>query len=530
MSAVTAQHLETVNSFSVDELLDNVKYEDDENYIPSMFALEMVNFIKLVNGVEGESHKTPVLHMKMLDKLVSGERNIANIVYRRAAKSTLMEYIIFYLAVYGELPNFGSVSFILYVSDSIENGVKTMRKSLEYRWENSDFLKRYIPKARFTDVRWDFWNLANKKLTVRGYGAKTGVRGTREAGRRPQMAFLDDLISDEDARSPTIISSIEDTVYKAIDYALDPTNRLILWNGTPFNQNDPLYRAIESGAWTVNVYPVCEKFPVSEEEFRGAWPDRHTYKYVSDQYKKAKAAGKLDSFYQELMLRITSDEERLIRDSDIRWFDGDMVVNNIQNYNFYITTDFATSQKSSADYSVITVWAYNNNEEWMLADGYMGKSLMDLNIDRLFELVDRYDAKQVSIEVTGQQGAFVQWIEKEMHARNCYFTLVQIRPTSDKMQRLHNVVPLFRQGKIWFNKDMIGTSFMTEALNEISRATISQIGSRHDDFLDTLSSLPHLKPWKPSSIYFGRSKKTIASPFGDEIEIDEPEAYASYIV
>ena len=529
MSAVTAQHLMAVETMTVDQLLDSVDYSDNEHYVPSMFALEMVNFIKLVNGAEGESHKTPVLHMKMLDKLVSGERNIANMVYRGAAKSTLMEYIVFYLAVYGELPNFGDVSFILYVSDSIENGVKTMRKSLEYRWENSDFLQRYLPKARFTDVRWDFWNLAGKKLTVRGYGAKTGVRGTREAGKRPQMAFLDDLISDEDARSPTIIASIEDTIYKAIDYALDPTNRLILWNGTPFNQSDPLYRAVESGAWTVNVYPVCEQFPVEEHDFVGAWPDRHTYKYVSDQYKKAKAAGKLDSFYQELMLRITSDEERLIRDVDIKWYNGSDIEPNIVNYNFYITTDFATSEKSSADYSVISLWAYNNNEEWMLHSGYMAKSLMDVNIDRLFEMVERYDVQQVTVEVTGQQGAFVSWIQKEMHKHNCYFNIVEVRPTSDKMRRLHNVVPLFRQGRVWFNKDMVGTKFMTEALNEISRATMSQIASRHDDFLDTLSSLPELKPWKPS-VYNFEKKHTVPSPFGDEIEVEEPTSYESYVV
>ncbi|WP_460995191.1 hypothetical protein, partial [Staphylococcus aureus] len=101
---------------------------------------------------------------------------------------------------------------------------------------------------------------------------------------------LDDLVSDEDARSPTVIAAIEDTVYKAVDYALHPKKNMIIWSGTPFNAKDPLYKAVESGAWKVNVYPVCERFPCSREEFRGAWADRFTYDFVLQKYTRAKKA------------------------------------------------------------------------------------------------------------------------------------------------------------------------------------------------------------------------------------------------
>ena len=127
----------------VEELLDNVSYENDKMYVPSSFALEMVNFIKLVNGAEGEENKTPVLHLRMLDQFVSHERRIANMVHRGSGKSTLMEYLILYLAVFGgELPGFGRIELALYISDSIDNGVKTMRKNLQYRYDNSEVLTR----------------------------------------------------------------------------------------------------------------------------------------------------------------------------------------------------------------------------------------------------------------------------------------------------------------------------------------------------------------------------------------------------
>ncbi|TGW14451.1 hypothetical protein EIL50_05480, partial [bacterium NHP-B] len=81
---------------------------------------------------------------KMLDNVAGMRSKTINLCHRGMAKTTLLgEYLFLYIAVYGELPGFGKVPLALYVSDSIENGVKNMRKNLEYRWENSDFLQKY---------------------------------------------------------------------------------------------------------------------------------------------------------------------------------------------------------------------------------------------------------------------------------------------------------------------------------------------------------------------------------------------------
>ena len=158
---------------SVEDWVNSTDYSVDPDYLPSEFALEFVNFIKLVNGEQGEEHKSPVVHYKMLDKITGRGKNILNMCSRGLAKTTLLgEYLFLYLAVYGAIPGFGEINLALYVSDSIENGVKNMRKNLEYRWENSDFLKHYVPFTRFTDVRWEFRNLAGKTFIVKGYGAK----------------------------------------------------------------------------------------------------------------------------------------------------------------------------------------------------------------------------------------------------------------------------------------------------------------------------------------------------------------------
>lgn len=492
---------------AVDTWLDEVSYEADPSYIPARFALEFVTFIKLVNGGAGEENKTPVLHFKMLDQVGSGETRIANLVFRGAAKTTIMaEYMFLYLGVYGNLPGFGKVELALYVSDSIDNGVKNMRKNLQFRYDNSEFLKKYIPVATFTDIRWAFQNLNKNWFVVKGYGAKTGVRGSKEMGKRPRLAVLDDLLSDEDARSPTVIASIEDTVYKAVTFALHPERNMIVWSGTPFNAKDPLYKAVESGGWRVNVYPVCERFPCAREDFRGAWEDRFGYDYVKAQYEMAMKTGMVDTFNQELMLRIMSDEDRLIQDSEIGWYRLENVLKYKNRYNFYVTTDFAVSEKEAADNSVISVWAHNHNKDWLWVDGICKRQDMGANIDDLFRLIQMYKPQGVGIEVSGQQGGFIPWIQDQMGQRNNYFNLVSdsnsnkpgIRPTTNKMERFNTVVPLFKLHKIFFPVEKRETPIMQEAINELSLASAGGFKSKKDDFLDNISMLSVMRAWAPA--------------------------------
>lgn len=523
---------------TVVELLNAVDYSDDPYYLPSEFALMFVNFIKLVNGGEGEEHKTPVLHLKMLDQIAYGNKDVINMIFRGAAKTTVFgEYLFLFIAVYGEIPVLGSVDLAIYVSDSIENGVKNMRKNLEFRRENSAFLMEYIPEARFTDIRYEFKNIDGKRFIVKGYGAKTGVRGAKEMGKRPQLAILDDLVSDEDARSETVIAAIEDTVHKAIEHAMHPSKRRVIWSGTPFNARDPLYKAVESGAWAVNVFPVCEKFPCSREEFRGAWPDRFDYDVVMAKYQKALAAGKIDAFNQELMLRIMSDEDRLINDSEINWYDRNLVLRYKERYNWYITTDFAVSERDSADYSVISVWALSPLGKWYWVDGICERQDLGKSIGDLFNLVQKYRPLSVGIEVTGQQQGFVSFIQEKMMERNIWFNLASdnnhgkagIRPNTNKFTRFNSIVPWFKQGLFHFPIQAKDTPVLLEAYDELSLVSSSGFRSKHDDFLDTISMLGMMQTWRPAEEETNSFKDTSGIWQDDEPQ-EHVSSLSSYIV
>jgi predicted phage terminase large subunit-like protein len=524
----------------VTSLLKEISYQEVENYVPSNFALKFVNFIKLVNGEQGEQNVTPVFHYKMLDLLASRETHIANMIFRGSGKSTVWgEYLFLYLAVYNALPFLDPVRLAIYISDSIDNGIKNMRKNLEFRWENSEFLQQYVPKAKFIENRWEFENIDGIRFIVKGYGSTQGIRGVKEMGVRPTLAVADDIIGDDDARSPTVIANIEDTVHKAVEHALHPTKRKFLWLGTPFNQRDPLYKVIDSGAWKSNVFPICEQFPCKKKDFRGAWEDRFPYSFVRGQYNKAKKLGKLDAFNQELMLQIMSDDERLVQDKDIRWYKRRKVIDNIGAFNVYITTDFATSDTQASDWSVINVWALNNVGSWYWIDGFYDKVLLNKTMEQLFSLAQRWKPQGVAVEVSGQQKGFVSWIYAQMMDKNIYFTLstaigssqIGIRPTKDKMSRFQtNAVPLFKAGKMFFPEEFRTSRELEELLAELSMATVKGFKSKHDDQIDTITQLGEINIWRPSEVSVADDANSDTADFIWEHDISDDSENSSYFV
>lgn len=513
----------------VTDYLNEINYAELENYKPSEAALELTLFIQMVENNKVEN-KTPAVHLYAIDIALKDFNPTAIMCFRGFGKTALFgEYLILFIAAFGRYPGtLGEIDFAIYLGDSIENGVKSLRNNIQYRYNNSKYLQNLIPDMnikfqgsdgseedtitagrKFTDVRMEFVNKRGNHFVLRMYGAKSGIRGAKELGKRPRLAIIDDIVSDEDARSDTIIKTIEDTVHKALKYALHPSKSKIIWLGTPFNANDPLYKAVESGAYSVACFPVCEKFPISKTDFRGAWEDRFNYYYVKGAYYSAKSLGRIDTFRQEMMLEIIDDENRLVNDNDIVWFNRDEILKNKHNYNFYITTDFATSEKSNSDYSVISVWAINNNKDYMLVDGICEKQLVDRTITDLFRLVTIYNPLGVGIEISGQQKGFISWINSEMINKNIYFTLLSsnnngeegIRPIKDKFTRFNLFLPRFKMKKIWFANELKNTKWMNECLDELSKASQSGFKSKHDDVLDTISMLGSFEVFAPTTGY-----------------------------
>lgn len=502
---------------TVDEFLDNVDYSEGfiNGYQPSNFAVKYLAFCNVINQSIGlQTSPTPISHFIILDSLIYGKRATTSLCSRGQGKTTLVPMRMpWYMATFNEMPNIPNFNFMLYVSDSIDNGVKTLKRGLLDTYESSELLQELIPNYHNTEQEHIFTNSSGVKSYMNCFGILGGIRGQQRNGMRPQFAVLDDIMSDKTGNSAATLEQIKENIYSGIMPALDPTCGKLLFQGTPFDGSDPIYEAIESGAWDVNVFPIAEQFPVTEEEFVGGWKERFPYGSLKEVYDIANDSGRAKSFHREYMLRLVSDEDKVIQEGELLWYSRNQLIQNIHNYNILITSDLATSEKSTADPSVIMVWALDWQGNYYLLDGIRKKQTLDLSFDSLFSLVQIYSPYSVGIEVTGQQQGFIAMLRKEMLSRNIYFNIARdprtkeygIRPINQKHSRfMTHTVPMVKQGKIFLPEELKETGLLMSTVSEITSVTDEKIKSKNDDCLDNFSMLgamPKPLPNRPNSEY-----------------------------
>ena len=131
---------------------------------------------------------------------------------------------------------------------------------------------------------------------------------------------------------------------------------------------------------------------------------------------------------------------------------------------------------------------------------------MDKNLDDLFRLVSLYSPQSVGVEVSGQQGGFISWIQREMFDKNIFFSLASnskdgtlgLKPNNSKLERFNVIVPDFKLKRFYFPYEKKYTEALKELLLEISQASVAGFRSKHDDGLDTISQLAMMSIWLPS--------------------------------
>jgi hypothetical protein len=485
-----------------------------ERYVPSKEAVKFIAFIRAANV---EDNANAEIHYKLADKFFSTDPQILIEAFRGSAKSTIMEWLVIYVAAMGHLHNFGKVDFIAFIGDSMENGTKNFFRNIDGKITKSELLKALITVKRKTDSEMELVNSDGVELCLKGYGASTNIRGVRYNGARPDIAILDDITTNDAINSETIQNTINNNFYKSVIPALHPTRFKIFFIGTPISERDIIHQLSNNSKWVVHKFPIAEKFPCEEKDFVGNWEDRFPYKSVLDKYEMYMEAGKGQDFYQEFMLEITDLSTLLVEEDDIKWFDPVLVHKSRHNYNFYITTDFATSTKKSADFSTIGVWAVSSNNDWLLVDGQCIRQSMQENIDDTFRYVKKWSPLSVGIESSGQQGGFISIMQEMMLKRNTWFSFakkpgskeVGIRPLHDKVKRfVTGVQPKFKQGKVWLPRPELTKNsnpglyaLVEELTHELSRFTLAG-GVKvlvHDDALDLLNQFSEMDVYTPTT-------------------------------
>lgn len=550
---------------TVDRLLDVCDVELDW-YIPSAFSIEFILFIRLCLGEEPEN-SNPKAHYFFIDCIfqqpnvepyfvIRGydyyelNNRIAILSTREFSKSTLMAYMFLYIAYHGHIPGFGKIYYMIYVGDSMDNNVKTTMKTIRKVFLESPYLKskfedwtlntdsvEFIRKPT-TKREIEKYNahintggnpkevpgIMKRTFTLKGVGAKTGARGSRDGLARPDGAVFDDLVpSESDAASEPTLKSIESTIKSDILPGLNNNKNFALLIGTPYSKKDPVYSRIEKKSWLPVMFPrgivVKNKkaFPIMDDatpgSFKSVWDDRHGFKNCMRDFKAAmrdKNAGdgsSVRSILQEHYLRISSDEDRMISDSMIQWYNRTDIERRIGSYNLYMTTDFTTTGSSGSDMSGIAIWAMGPNSDIFMLDLCLRRQELDQQYEEVFRMNNYWSRLNnrgitAGIETDGQQKGHIFSLKNEMIRRNEWFTIGKQKGAKsgsegilsrlekgNKHWRFRMMLPLFQNKKIWFPRELEETPDMRELMDQIKYATYTGFGTKCDDGADLISQL-----------------------------------------
>lgn len=529
-------------AFSVDEALDTIDLTFG-GYTPSEDALNFFNIVRLVMGEDPEVDNG-LMHYFLVDlvygnikrehfpyskeiqdKIRFNSKKIAIIASRFSAKSTIITaFMPIVTAVTGHMPNFGDVMFWVSFGDSQQAGAKVQANTVRDICEDSKFCKEYFEKMRFTDEECEFIRKGEGPTKKRAFmfkvkGAAGGsVRGIRYKTERPQIFSFDDIIKNEaDANSPIIMAKLRSMIYSDAENATGKKGKIIIVN-TPFNKKDPVYAALESGVWTPVCIPICEKISLDlkKEDYRGSWEAMKSYEDIMEKYEDAYYGDTLREFNQELMLRISSEEDKLIKKEHIQEYSRKALMRNLDYYNLYMTTDLTASNSAKGDFSCVMLWAVGSNNDIFLLDLHVKKCTIAEQYEPIFDMVRTWGTRKgrnvtVGVEIDGQQQLNMHTLKKMMIEKNVFFTFArQIgspfgkegisrrQATGAKHEQFMRVFPLFQQHKIHLPEELKDSPDMKEVMNELNYITYTGIGSKHDDALDCISMLASMEMVAPS--------------------------------
>lgn len=557
---------------SVELLLDYVDLKLDW-YIPSIDAIKFFNFIRLCLGEEPENLNSKA-HYFFIDCIFQSKcvkpyfdvrgmdfndlkGNTLILSSREFSKSVLIVYFILYMASGEKVPNFGKVNFGIYVSDRMDGNVKITMETIESLYLGSTYLQSLFEWTHFTDKAVEFirkpvtrkeieeYNLhirnggresnvksrAKRKFKLQGIGS-SGGRGSRSGLDRPQFAIFDDLIANEkDAYSQAVLEAIESTIEADIGSSLSGGGNFKVIIGTAYHTNDPVYKRVTEGSYLPVVFPKAEVPPhgdiysskgvlvtpaMTKEKFVSVWDDRHPFSKQRKAYalaEKAYAKGKpkkLKTINQEFYVRVTSEHERLIKESDILWENLTHVCANGKDYKWYITTDFTTTNNISSDNSVCFLWAVDYREHWYLIDVSVAKKTISEQYQDTLDMYNKamkYGAYwcDVGVEIDGQQSLHLINLENYADKQGVNITFasqkmplgkkatwvgIRSKGSGDKLWRLKLVAEQYHNRQVHFNTSMKYTSKGLNILErELKMTTYSEIKASSDDALDGLSQL-----------------------------------------
>lgn len=436
-------------------------------------------------------------HREWWEYCCSDEKFVAICAPRSHAKSTVIsviytlaavlfrdrKYILIVADTEGQASLFlGQIKQILYGSEELQQlfGLPhTSEKGLE------------LVKDTETDVIGRFTDGAQFRITAKG--AEQKLRGLMFDGSRPDLIIIDDLLNEELVANKDRRDKLRKWVYGSL-IPCRSERGIIRWVGTPMNLDDPLeslmpketakstiitdlkiYSERKIGAW------VSVKYRAHDPEWTTLlWPERKSLSEFKELREEFVQQGIPEVYACEYLCNPVDDSIRFFKKSDFGTLTSD---DKKSDLTYYVSGDFAISEKERADYTVFVIAGMDKDGilhvKNVIRDRMDGLTI----VETMLQLQKIYNPVAFGIEDMQVSKAIGPFLNRAMIEQNVFLSIYPLKPhKTDKITRARSIQARMRAGAVKFDKQSEWWGFFEEELLQFPRA-------KHDDCVDGMSYL-----------------------------------------
>jgi predicted phage terminase large subunit-like protein len=422
--------------------------------------------------------------------------------FRGSGKSTLISFSYALWAILG----IQEKKFVLIISQTRAQAKQHMM-NLKRELESNALLRSDLGPFHEEEGEWGASSLVFHSIGARitALSTETSIRGLRHNQYRPDLIICDDV---EDLASVKTHEGRQRTYNWLTGEVIplgDRGTRIILIGNLLHRESLVMHlkRDIEEGQRD----GIFKAYPLLDPNGNTLWPGKYpTPEDIEEEHRKS---GNEFAWQREYLLRIIADEDQVIDENWIQYYDQFPSGKNTYRM-VYMGVDLAISQKETADYTAIVSGLLIGYEEKFCL--YILPNIINRRMnfpETIQQITDLYAANKtvhttrLLVEDVGYQKAVIdQLLNNAIKAEG-------IKVTSDKRSRLVTVSDMIKRGKIKFPR---------KGAEALVRQIVGFGSEAHDDMVDAFTIIAHqaieMDKRVPHIYSLSSPPKTPHDPFG----------------
>jgi predicted phage terminase large subunit-like protein len=408
-------------------------------------------------------------------------REVAWIGFRECAKTTFAKIFVIWLVATNKRRYINVDSFDKENAERILFDVAyemTNNKRLQ-----ADFGVLFSKERSINDIKQNRINnfVCQNGVRVEAHSTQESVRGRLHLNQRPDCLILDDIETNKTKESQAYTKQVAGHISEAMA-GMSPDG-FILYLGnyiTEYGNIANLFKRaeIDPKIRVRNIPIIIDGKPAWEGKYEltDALAEQSGKVSIED---KQRQLGSL-VFSYEMMNQPIDDSVAEFKREHIQIFEEDKLIH--LNTNTYITVDTAISEKTSADFTGITINRVSQDNKWYIT-AYKIKVNPKNLIDHLFYLQETYRPALFGIEKTTFTMGVKPFLEDEMRNRNKFLNIRELsHTTQSKETRIRALIPR------WESKSI----FLVGNCNDLLEEMRTFPRGNHDDVIDSLSMMEEI--------------------------------------